>query len=80
MKTVQTKNFEVGIHDDRKNGWFEHNEHGDECGGGLWFEDDGTLYDYDGVYVIPLEVLGALKAEGFNVDSMEDDHVNNDRA
>ena len=80
MKTVQTKNFEVGYHDDRKNGWFEHNQLGDEFGGGLWFEDDGTLYDYDGVYVIPLEVLGALKAEGFNVDSMEDDHVNNDRA
>ena len=78
MKRIYTENFEVGIHDDRKHGWFEHNELGDECGGGLWFEDDGTLYDYDGVYMIPLEVLAALKAEGFDVEAMEDGHVKND--
>jgi hypothetical protein len=44
MKTINTKRFEVGIHTDRKHGWFEHHEHGDEYGGGLWFEADGTLY------------------------------------
>jgi hypothetical protein len=80
MKTLHTERFEIGIHDGRLRGWFEHNELGDECGGGLWFEADGTLYDYDGVYMIPLEVLAALKAEGFNVESMEDSHVNNDLA
>lgn len=30
MKTINTARFEVGIHDDRKHGWFEHNELGDE--------------------------------------------------
>jgi hypothetical protein len=82
MKTINTKRFEVGIHDKVegviRTGWFEHNELGDEYGGTLWFEDDGTLYDYDGVYMVPLEVLTALKAEGFNVERMEDDHVNNE--
>ena len=82
MKTINTARFEVGIHDKVegviRTGWFEHHEYGDEYGGMLWFEDDGTLYDYDGVYMVPLEVLTALKAEGFNVESMEDAHVNNE--
>jgi len=28
--------------------------------------------------MVPLEVLYALKAEGFDVEAMEDNHVNND--
>ena len=43
--------------------------------GNLWFDPDGTLYDYDGVPQVPLEILLALKAEGFNTIRMEDDHV-----
>jgi len=78
MKHIYTERFEIGIHDDRLRGWFEDNELGDELGGGLWFEADGTLYDYDGVYMVPLEGLYALKAEGFDVEAMEDNHVNND--
>jgi len=78
MKHIHTERFEIGIHDDRLRGWFEDKELGDELGGGLWFEADGTLYDYDGVYMVPLEVLAALKAEGFDVEAMEDGHVNND--
>ena len=71
MKTINTENFEVGIHDDRKHGWFEHNEYGDEYGGMLWFNDDGILYDYDGIGgYLPREILDALEAEGFNVDDM----------
>ncbi len=45
--------------------WFEHLEHGDECGGGLWFEDR-ELIDYDGVGVLPLEIVDALESMGFN--------------
>jgi hypothetical protein len=67
MKTLHTARFEVGIHDDRKHGWFEHNELGDECGGGLWFDNDGALIDYDGVYELPSEVVQALATEGFDV-------------
>ncbi len=78
MKHIHTERFEIGIHDDRLRGWFEDKELGDELGGGLWFEADGTLYDYDGVYMVPLEVLSALKADGFDVEAMEDGHVNNE--
>ena len=46
--------------------------------GNLWFDPDGTLYDYDGIHLVPLEVLLALSAEGFNTERMEDDHVNAD--
>lgn len=74
MKTINTKRFEVGIHDDRKRGWFEHHEYGDEYGGGIWFDDDGVLYDYDGIGgYLPAEILDALQAEGFNVDDMRPD-------
>jgi len=70
MKTINTARFEVGIHDDRKHGWFEHNEYGDEYGGGLWFKDN-ELVDYDGIAgYLPAEILDVLEAEGFNVDEM----------
>lgn len=67
MKTIQTQHFEVGYHTDQKHGWFEHNELGDECGGGLWFDDSGALIDYDGVYELPSEVVQALATAGFDV-------------
>ena len=59
-------------------GDFEHKE--GDVKGALWIEDDGTLYDYDGVYMVPMEVLLGLKAAGFNTQNMEDGHVNNDLA
>ena len=40
----------------------------------LWFNDDGILYDYDGIGgYLPKEILDALEAEGFNVDDMRPD-------
>lgn len=48
-------------------GWFEHSELGDECGGGLWFEGM-TLVDYDGVYSLPEDVIDACEMLGFNMD------------
>jgi len=80
MKTLHTARFEVGIHDQSKgmphrHGWFEHNEYGDEFGGGLWFKDD-VLVDYDGIGgYLPTEILDALAAEGFNVDDMRPEEV-----
>ena len=44
LKTVpdiETVNYTIGFKDSSY-GWFEHNEDGDEDGGGLWFED-GSL-------------------------------------
>jgi hypothetical protein len=73
--TLYTANFEIGLHakepDGRQQGWFEHNEYGDECGGGLWFYRN-ELVDYDGICgYLPEEVLDVLQyTMGFNVDYM----------
>ncbi len=48
--------YEVVINEDKKTGWFEHNRFGDEVAGGLWFEDN-ELVDYDGVMILPKEVI-----------------------
>jgi len=70
MLVLHTARFEVGIHDDRKHGWFEHGSYGDEYGGGLWFEND-VLVDYDGISgYLPKEVLNALESNGFDVEDM----------
>lgn len=76
MQVLYTKRFEVGIHDYTdgmlyRHGWFEHNDYGDEYGGGLWFQDD-ELVDYDGIAgYLPEEILDALEAEGFDVKEMQ---------
>ena len=65
---VTTDNFTVEIFDEVPlRGYFEHNELGDSCGGGLWFEGL-ELIDYDGVYCLPKEVIQALRDMGFYVD------------
>jgi len=69
MKTYHTQNFTIWIFpkDPRggpKRGSFEHNELGEDWGGGLWFE--GTnLTDYDGVSDLPKEVAKWLKGKGY---------------
>jgi hypothetical protein len=70
---IDTGSFTIG-HCTRNNGqcipgqlWFEHNELGDECGGGLWF-DGATLDDYDGTGCLPLEVGRFLRSLGIKVD------------
>ena len=45
-------------------GYFENNLNG--SGGGLWFEN-GALVDYDGVAVLPMKVIKALRAAGLIV-------------
>lgn len=78
MKIINTARFEVGIHDlssgmPHQQGWFEHNDYGDEYGGGLWFKG-GELVDYDGISdYLPREILDALEAEGFDVKEMRPD-------
>lgn len=55
---------------DGANGYFEHKEHGDEYGGGLWLEWRDrtlTLVDYDGVEYLPDEVISELESKGFNM-------------
>ena len=78
MIVIHTKRFEIGIHDEssgmpHRHGWFEHEDYGDEYGGGLWFKD-GELVDYDGIAdYLPTEILDALEGQGFNVDEMRPD-------
>ena len=66
--TLKTKvgKFEVQIDPEASYGWFEHDELGDECGGGLWF-DQKDLMDYDGVFELPNDVIAAIKQLGFTV-------------
>jgi len=71
---LNTDRFKIGIHDTKgprfTHGWFEHNTHGDEFGGGLWF-DGLTLVDYDGIAgYLPKEILDALESKGFDIQDM----------
>lgn len=46
-------------------GWFEDKKLGDENGGGLWFDLDMKLQDYDGVYFLPDDVRNQLRLNNF---------------
>jgi hypothetical protein len=71
-RVLQAPNFEIKIDTAAGYGYFEHNELGDNCGGGLWFErlEGGmlSLTDYDGVFALPSEVKATLLLTGFIVD------------
>jgi hypothetical protein len=73
---LSTANFEIKIHPSAGYGYFEHNELGDECGGGLWFTScppfAGELVDYDGVTHLPKEVDIALRANNYYLDDTFD--------
>jgi len=70
--SLGTQNFDVKVDPVAKYGYFEHNELGDECGGGLWFDDEMFLRDYDGVYELPKEVkLVLYKAKMIREDEYE---------
>lgn len=68
---LDTKNFEISIDPEAAYGYFEHNDLGDECGGGLWFTGN-DLYDYDGVFKLPAEVAQALRDHGYKGDILYD--------
>ncbi len=42
------------------------------CSGGLWFNTDKKLTDYDGAFDLAEEVLDCLEAMGWDVDDMRD--------
>lgn len=46
-------------------GWFENNTSG--SGGGLWF-DGKELVDFDGMGCLPMKVVRALRAAGYQLD------------
>lgn len=68
MTKYETEHYEVVLLGPER-GYFEHSELGGECGGGLWM-DQGELIDYDGVYMLPAEVLEVLERAGVNCDEI----------
>jgi len=68
---ASSANYEIKIDTEQEYGYFEHNTHGDEIAGGLWFEGN-ELVDYDGVFELPIEVVEALKANDIDVSQVED--------
>ena len=68
-----TQNYDIRIDPKSKYGYFEHNELGDESGGGLWFDKEFNLIDYDGVYFLPSEVKNILIQFGMIKKECADD-------
>ena len=70
---LSTNKFEIWINTETKYGWFEDNIFGDENGGGLWFDEDMKLKDYDGVYFLPNDVRNQLMRNNFITQEMYED-------
>lgn len=64
----QEGKFEVQIDTKAGYGYFEHDTLGDECGGGLWFDENKILLDADGTSSVPISVAIGLRKHGFHVD------------
>lgn len=63
-KKVHVAPYTVEVSTKDARGYFEHDELGDEAGGGLWFDTTGAkleLTDYDGVFCLPSRVIEALE-------------------
>jgi len=72
-KKIQIDKFEIQIDSEKQYGFFEHDEYGEELGGGLWFKND-ELIDCDGVYSLPKEVIKGIEDLGYKVEeSFKDD-------
>ncbi len=72
-KVTKTDNYEVALHNNGDSGYFEHLELGEDKAGGLWF-DNGKIYDYDGVYMLPKEVIDELKNRGVDISYLEEEN------
>jgi len=77
MKPIKTTaDYNLYMTEDKQRGYFEHNEYGEDRGGGLWFErnEEGKLelIDCDGpgsVIGIPEQIAEALIAIDIIVDA-----------
>ncbi len=59
--------YDIGIEPGTNHGWFEHHKLGEEAGGGLWFDEEGILEDYDGVFNLPEDVVKGIRELGYKV-------------
>jgi hypothetical protein len=66
LKTQEGK-YEITISPERERGYFEHEIYGEDAGGGLWFEGK-NLVDYDGMAILPDEVIAGIRKLGYTVD------------
>ena len=74
----ETKSFSIDIDSKAEYGYFEHDQLGDEFGGGLWFEGK-RLIDYDGVFELPQQVIKELEANGYSMEYAKDEYDSNTR-
>ncbi len=69
--TFNSGKYEIGVDDQALYGYFEHEDYGDNSGGGLWFErtEDGRiqLTDYDGTFALPKDVCDGLRLNSYVV-------------
>ena len=69
---IDSEHFKIRLADGNTRGWFEHKTLGDDCAGDLWFENS-VLIDYEGIYLIPEEVLQSLEIHGFDCKDIRDE-------
>ena len=62
---VTIGDMEVGMWN-KDRGYFQHQYNEDLCGG-LWFDDEHRLCDYDGAYSLPEEAVKIIRQIGFVV-------------
>jgi hypothetical protein len=70
-----TLRVEVGVREDNSYGWFEMYDIATGGGewyaeGGLWFDENKMLVDYDGVFSLPECILDCLRNNGFDTSYM----------
>lgn len=66
---VQADGYTIEIASADCYGYFENDKTGD--GGGLWFDENKVLFDYDGVFSLPKKVADALISAGYVIEDDE---------
>jgi hypothetical protein len=58
--------------------YFEHNTLGEDCAGHMWFDENKTLIDYDGVFELPQAVIQLMLDKGCDMSYATDILDNNE--
>lgn len=65
-KSITCGNWLVEISPDSNYGYFENQNTG--AGGGLWFDSDKCLMDYDGVFELSKHVIQCIESLDYNAE------------
>ena len=62
-------NVIVSVNDETRQGWWQIDGDGGlhNASGGLWFDDNRKLTDYDGIFSLPYYIGEKLKEHGYDV-------------